>query len=282
MRLRITLSLLAVVTAAFGLPLVTATPAHAHGWITTPPSRQDHCAKGRTSFDCGPIKYEPQSVEAVKGRTSCSGGSAFRILDESSRPWPVTSVGSTVTFRWNLTAAHNTSTWEYSILGGRRLATFNQNGQQPPSNISHTVSGLPSGRHTILAVWNISNTVNAFYNCIDVQVNGGGGGPQDPPGGGDNCAGVPTYSSSAAYTGGQRVRYNGRLWQAKWWTQGEAPSTGGSGVWMDQGTCGSAAATPEQDMSGQQADGAGHHAHAGGHRSLVPAYFETNVLLITG
>src|SRR3712207_8579478 len=47
MRQRITLFFLAFVTAAFGLPLVTAAPAHAHGWITSPPSRQDHCAKGR-------------------------------------------------------------------------------------------------------------------------------------------------------------------------------------------------------------------------------------------
>ncbi|MEV8026238.1 hypothetical protein AB0O43_00005, partial [Cellulosimicrobium funkei] len=30
-------------------------------------SRQDNCAKGTTSFDCGSIKYEPQSDEAPKG-----------------------------------------------------------------------------------------------------------------------------------------------------------------------------------------------------------------------
>lgn len=49
---------------------------------------------------------------------------------------------------------------------------------------------------------------------------------------------VAAYSSSAVYTGGQRASYSSHNWTAKWWTQGETPSTGGSGVWQDDGTCG--------------------------------------------
>src|SRR5690349_10662482 len=49
---------------------------------------------------------------------------------------------------------------------------------------------------------------------------------------------VAAYSSSAVYTGGQRASYTGHNWTAKWWTQGETPSTGGSGVWADNGACG--------------------------------------------
>jgi glucosylceramidase len=49
---------------------------------------------------------------------------------------------------------------------------------------------------------------------------------------------APAYNNSAVYVSGNQVSYNGRLWQAKWWTQGEAPSTGGSGVWQDLGPCG--------------------------------------------
>ena len=37
------------------------------------------------------------------------------------------------------------------------------------------------------------------------------------------------------------VSYNSHNWTAKWWTQDEAPSTGGSGVWADNGACGGAA-----------------------------------------
>ncbi|MFC3585432.1 chitinase [Streptantibioticus rubrisoli] len=48
---------------------------------------------------------------------------------------------------------------------------------------------------------------------------------------------APAYSGSAVYVGGDEVTYNGHTWKAKWWTQGEAPSTGGSGVWQDEGPC---------------------------------------------
>ena len=46
------------------------------------------------------------------------------------------------------------------------------------------------------------------------------------------------YSTSTVYVGGNKVSYNGHNWNAKWWTQYETPSTGGSGVWQDAGVCG--------------------------------------------
>jgi predicted chitinase/chitodextrinase len=49
---------------------------------------------------------------------------------------------------------------------------------------------------------------------------------------------VTPYNSATVYTGGMTASYNSHNWTAKWWTQGEAPSTGGSGVWQDNGTCG--------------------------------------------
>ncbi|MCY1141655.1 chitinase [Actinoplanes sp. Pm04-4] len=48
---------------------------------------------------------------------------------------------------------------------------------------------------------------------------------------------VTPYNNSAVYTGGMTASYNGHNWTAKWWTQGEAPSTGGSNVWRDDGGC---------------------------------------------
>jgi predicted carbohydrate-binding protein with CBM5 and CBM33 domain len=240
--------------AAIAAPIVVAPAASAHGWITSPPSRQDNCATGKTSFDCGGIKYEPQSVEAPKGSMQCSGGSGFSILDDSSKPWPRTSVGSSVTFQWKLTAAHNTSTWEY-FVDGKLHQTFSSGGQQPPSNISHTLTNLPSGNHTILARWNVSNTVNAFYNCVDLTVNGGttggttgntGGTTGNTGGttgntGGTTGTGVctaPAWSAGSVYTGGARVSQNNRTYEAKWWNTGENPSTSGQwGVWKDLGAC---------------------------------------------
>jgi predicted carbohydrate-binding protein with CBM5 and CBM33 domain len=232
-------SILAALTGfLIAAPMIIAAPAAAHGWVTDPPSRQDNCAKGATSFDCGDIKYEPQSVEAPKGSLQCSGGSGYDILDDNTKPWPAKNVGSSINVQWKLTAAHNTSTWEY-FVDGQLHQVYEQNGR-PASDISHTLTNLPAGKHTILARWNVADTPMAFYNCIDVQVGPGGGdnggGDDGNPGGGDDNTGVPAYDPAAVYLGGDRVTHNGRLWEAKWWTQGAAPGTTGEwGQWADLG-----------------------------------------------
>ncbi len=168
MRRRITLPLLTV--AAVLASLVVAVPAaQAHGYVSSPPSRQAMCAQGRVA-NCGDIVYEPQSVEAPKGSLQCNGGgSRFAVLNDNSRNWPATSVGQSVTFNWVLTARHATSTWEY-FVDNTRIAVFNDNGAQPGSTKSHSVSlGGRTGKVKVLAVWNIADTTNAFYSCVDVN-----------------------------------------------------------------------------------------------------------------
>lgn len=149
--------------------IVPATSAYAHGYVSSPASRQAQCARG--VVECGQIKWEPQSVEGPKGLRSCSGGNArFRELDDDSKGWQAARVGNTVTFTWTFTARHRTLNYEY-FVGGRKVATIDGHNQQPPSSVSHTVNlGGVSGRQKVLAVWNIGDTANAFYACIDVQV----------------------------------------------------------------------------------------------------------------
>jgi chitinase len=70
----------------------------------------------------------------------------------------------------------------------------------------------------------------------------GGSTPTPTPGG--SCAGVAPWSSTAVYVAGNQVTYNGSLWQAKWWTQGDIPG-GPAGVWTLLGSCnGSSTPTP--------------------------------------
>ncbi|PWR08781.1 chitinase [Micromonospora acroterricola] len=52
-----------------------------------------------------------------------------------------------------------------------------------------------------------------------------------------------SWQSSAVYTGGAQVSHNGRNYQAKWWTQNEAPP-GTTGVWQDLGACGGTTPPP--------------------------------------
>ncbi|MFD7070452.1 lytic polysaccharide monooxygenase auxiliary activity family 9 protein [Streptomyces sp. NPDC059913] len=163
----------AAVVGALLAPVLALTlpvgSASAHGYISSPPSRQAQCAAGTVS--CGEIKYEPQSVEGPKGLTSCSGGnSRFAELDNDSKGWKVTSVGRSTSFQWVLTARHATSTWQY-FASGRKVAEFNDNGAQPGATVTHQVDfGSVTGRQKVLAVWNIADTANAFYACIDLNI----------------------------------------------------------------------------------------------------------------
>ena len=154
--------------------------ANAHGYISNPPSRQAQCADG--VVQCGPIKYEPQSVEGPKGLRSCSGGlPQFAELDDDSKPWVATPVGKTVSFTWTLTAQHRTADWEYYI-GATRVASFDGNNAMPGVSFTHTVDlSQFGGRQKLLAIWNIGDTANAFYSCVDLQLGGGGGNGGQPP-----------------------------------------------------------------------------------------------------
>ena len=166
----------AILAAITVVALPTAT-ANAHGYIITPPSRQANCKAGAVP-NCGAIIWEPQSVEGPKGLTSCSGGvPRFAELDDGSKPWPAASAGKSVTFTWTFTARHATLNFQYYI-GSTLLATFAGNNQQPPEGLQHTVDlGNFSGRQKLLAVWNIGDTANAFYSCVDLQIGGGGTTP---------------------------------------------------------------------------------------------------------
>ncbi|MGW7268961.1 lytic polysaccharide monooxygenase auxiliary activity family 9 protein [Streptomyces sp. NPDC054864] len=153
------------------LVLASVTPASAHGYVSSPPSRQAQCAAGTVS--CGEITNEPQSVEGPKGQTTCSGGNArFADLDDDSKGWKVTDVGQSQEFSWKLTARHSTSTWQY-FVGGNKIAEVDDGGAQPGETVTHKVDfGGLSGKQKVLAVWNIADTANAFYACIDVNIGG--------------------------------------------------------------------------------------------------------------
>ncbi|MFY1632062.1 lytic polysaccharide monooxygenase [Solwaraspora sp. WMMB335] len=228
MRRRITLSLLSA-GAVLGTLLV-ATPAQAHGYISYPASRQAMCAQGRVPADCGAIVWEPQSVEGPKGQRTCHGGVArFAILNDTSVNWPTTQVGNSVTFTWTLTARHSTSTWEYYI-GGSRIAVFDDGGRQPNATVSHQVNlGGRSGRQTVLAIWNIADTANAFYSCVDVQIGGGGGpapttAPPPPPTTAPPTTPAPTsppgqpggtWTPGTTYQVGATVTYGGASYRCR-------------------------------------------------------------------
>jgi chitin-binding protein len=166
-RRRVAAAVAGVVAAPLLVVALPTGTAFAHGYVSSPASRQAQCASGVVS--CGNIKYEPQSVEGPKGLQSCHANlPQFAELSNDSKGWRVHNTGRSVTFNWTFTARHRTRDYDY-FVDGRKVATFSGNNQQPPSSVQHTVNVGSAGRHKVLAVWNIGDTAMAFYSCIDIN-----------------------------------------------------------------------------------------------------------------
>ncbi|WP_225728841.1 MULTISPECIES: lytic polysaccharide monooxygenase auxiliary activity family 9 protein [unclassified Nocardia] len=161
----------AVGIAPFIVAILPAATASAHGYISSPASRQAQCAQDQ--LPCGPIKWEPQSVEGPKGQLNCSAGDPrWADLDDDSKPWQVYQTGNSITFTWTFTARHRTLNWEYWI-GDTRVAVEDGNDSQPPETVTHTVDlGNFTGRQKLIGIWNIADTANAFYSCVDLNITG--------------------------------------------------------------------------------------------------------------
>ncbi|GID94959.1 lytic polysaccharide monooxygenase [Amorphoplanes digitatis] len=203
-----------VALGAVGSTLFVAAPALAHGYVSSPPSRQALCASGAVA-NCGQIQFEPQSVEGPKGLKSCDGGVAgFSVLADESRNWPAKAVGKTVSFTWVMTARHRTSNWEY-FIGGKKVATVDGGNAQPDAVVTHDIDlGAFPGRQKVLAVWNIGDTANAFYSCIDLNVGGGAGSGTTPPttAPAPTTPAVTTAPTAAPTTGAPAPAKDGKAW----------------------------------------------------------------------
>lgn len=179
-------------------PAITTGLAQAHGFTENPPSRQAVCANGAAG-DCGPIQWEPQSVEGpgnfpqqgpADGHLCSADNPTFGQLDDPrGGDWPATNLepGQNVQFHWKNTASHPTESYRYFItkddwdpnkpltrdqLEPAPFATVDYGGKTPGDTEVHDVR-LPAGKHgkhMIFAAWEIADTDNAFYSCSDVNL----------------------------------------------------------------------------------------------------------------
>jgi chitin-binding protein len=189
------LAVAAAVTA--GLPLALAVPAWSHGYTTSPPSRSYLCGTHQVR-NCGQVQWDPDGVEGPKGFPQrgpgdgkiCAGADGrWAPLDDQrgGTGWPATKVtaGGSFGISWQFTAAHATTSFRYFLTKDGWDATRpltrdaldltpflqqNYNGRPPSGQTTHTGT-LPQrhGRHLLLAVWDIADTGNAFYQCSDLE-----------------------------------------------------------------------------------------------------------------
>lgn len=143
---------------------------------------------------CGFIIYEPQSLKRTKvsaagpadGKIASANGAFPELDQQSATRWSKVSITpGTTTFHWTIEANHATTSWKYYITKQNwnpdepltrasfdltPFCSVDYKGKQPPHSYSDTCD-VPSrtGYQVILAVWEIADTANAFYNVIDVD-----------------------------------------------------------------------------------------------------------------
>lgn len=196
-------------TAGCALSLLFASQGvMAHGYVEEPGSRSYLCSE-KQNGSCGAIVWEPQSVEGparfpqsgpADGKLASAENSRFSELDEQTASrWTKNSIeAGQTTFKWRYTANHVTRDWRYFITKPgwnpnaklsrdsfdlNPFCTVSGNYEQPPTTTSHSCN-VPerNGYHVIMAVWDIGDTSNSFYQVIDVKFDGdndnGGGSSQ--------------------------------------------------------------------------------------------------------
>ncbi|WP_299143870.1 lytic polysaccharide monooxygenase [uncultured Vibrio sp.] len=177
----------------------------AHGFVSGDlPGRAALCSSRDGSgplhnTQCGGVQWEPQSVEGPEGfpeagpadgTIAAAGSPAWAPLNEQSDlRWHRNqiSAGHNV-FTWQKTAAHVTKDWKYYItkegwnpnqpltraqLDLVPFCEVDGHMTQPDMLTTHECT-VPEreGYHLILAVWDVGDTDQAFYNVIDVEFDG--------------------------------------------------------------------------------------------------------------
>ncbi|MFF0222504.1 lytic polysaccharide monooxygenase [Streptomyces sp. NPDC004629] len=246
---RRTAAAVAVLGAApLALTVLAAAPAAAHGSMGDPVSRVSQCyAEGPESPDSAACRaavaaggtqalYDWNGIrigdaagrhqELIPDGKLCSANNdEFKGLDLARADWPATSVsGGSYTFKYRVTAPHKGTFAVYLTKPGydpaKPLAWADLDLAHPVATVTdpvasggfYTFSGtLPerSGRQLLYAIWQRSDSPEAFYSCSDVTFGGSGGGANDGGSGGSTGDGGGEGTGDGGSGSGTAARGSG-------------------------------------------------------------------------
>ncbi|MFD1545371.1 lytic polysaccharide monooxygenase auxiliary activity family 9 protein [Nonomuraea guangzhouensis] len=227
--------------------------ADAHGTMNNPPSRTMVCfsenpespksAACKKAVEIGGTQplYDWNEVNLANaagrhreiipdGKLCSAGRDKYRGFDQARADWPATGMasGASFTFRYRATAPHKgsfdlyvtkdgydpTKPLKWSDLESKPFLT-----QRDPAltDGAYTLQGkLPAkqGRHLIYAIWQRSDSPEAFYSCSDVTFGGGTTTPNTPttaPTTKPTATATPTTKPTATPTGAPPAQQPGGI-----------------------------------------------------------------------
>lgn len=226
--------------APLALTGLAAVPASAHGTMGDPVSRVAQCyAEGPESPGSAACKaavaaggtqalYDWNGIRIgdaggrhrtliPDGKLCSAGNEEFKGLDLARADWPATSVKSgAYTFKYRVTAPHKGTFTVYLTKAGydpaKPLAWSDLDLEHPVATAAdpvasggfYTFSGtLPqrSGKQLLYAIWQRSDSPEAFYSCSDVTFGGASAGRGSA--GSGSSGGSNTGGKSGSDTGGK-------------------------------------------------------------------------------
>jgi len=236
-RRRTAAAITAVTTLGIAPLALPAAPASAHGSMGDPVSRVAQCyaegpesprsaacraavAAGGTQalYDWNGIRIGEaggRHQALIPDGELCSAGNAeFKGLDLARADWPATGVSSgSYTFRYRVTAPHKGTFVVYLTKPGydpaQPLSWSDLDFEHPVATATdpvaadgfYTFSGtLPqrSGRQLLYAIWQRSDSPEAFYSCSDVMFGADEGAGEDAGEGASGSPGEGASSSASA------------------------------------------------------------------------------------
>lgn len=239
---------------AFGLPAIpAAAPSGGHLAPASVKLALDYLTKG-TSFGGQYILRKPSGYPGLRGimtwsvnwdRTNnddfatnyynyFSGSNPGNIPPTAGITSPANNASftapATITIQATATDADGTVS-QVAFYNGSTLL-----GTDATSPYSYSWTNVGNGTYNLTA--RATDNAGAVTTSATVTITVGSGG--------GNCNGIPAWSTATAYNGGAQVVYNNKLYQSKWWTQGDQPdlNTGDGKPWAYVRDCSGGGNTP--------------------------------------
>ena len=177
------------------------------------------------------ITYPKMYIKMKDGSTLTAGSecgsvsvkNGLTVLDFASvYAMKTLAQGSSHNFTLNCNGTANTSNIEYIKLTRRINTNCGEFGEQTIYGTNTDPTATPTPRNTATPV--PTRDPNATATPTPTKRPTNTPAPTVAP---TEAPLYPTWSSSQVYTGGAMVIYEGGIYRAKWWTQGDVPNAGG-------------------------------------------------------